>query len=409
MTAATKQAVFEPSRAAGLARLSQFVPRAGRAYGNTRNSDLGPGERSNVSCLSPYLRHRLITEDEVVRAVLATHSLQAAEKFVQEVCWRTYWKGWLEQRPSVWHEYLSELNREQARVAANSGLSRALSQAASGASGIECFDAWVRELTDTGYLHNHARMWFASVWIFTLKLPWTLGADFFYRHLLDGDAASNTLSWRWVAGLQTRGKHYVARADNIARYTGGRFDPTGDLNEDAEALDGPELPAASKLRMLPPVPSGGDVVLLLTEDDLSPEVWHLAGHRVAGVAALPADASYPGLSARVVAFKQAALDEALARAGHHFACPTLALGITPHDALAAFCKQCIGAHIITAEVPVGPARKCVSELQQTLARSGSTLFEVRSQWDGALWPHARKGFFQLKEKIPGVLEQLEVL
>jgi deoxyribodipyrimidine photo-lyase len=66
----------------------------------------------------------------------------------------------------------------------------------------------VQELVETGYLHNHARMWFASIWIFTLRLPWELGADFFLRHLLDGDAASNTLSWRWVAGLHTKGKHY---------------------------------------------------------------------------------------------------------------------------------------------------------------------------------------------------------
>ena len=94
-----------------------------------------------------------------------------------------------------------------------------------GETGIECFDAWSAELCETGYLHNHARMWFASIWIFTLKLPWRLGADFFYRHLLDGDAASNTLSWRWVAGLHTRGKPYAARADNIATYSGGRFTP----------------------------------------------------------------------------------------------------------------------------------------------------------------------------------------
>ncbi len=76
-----------------------------------------------------------------------------------------------------------------------------------------------------GYLHNHARMWFASIWIFTLRLPWVLGADFFMRHLCDGDPASNTLSWRWVAGLHTRGKTYLARASNIATYTGGRFTP----------------------------------------------------------------------------------------------------------------------------------------------------------------------------------------
>ncbi len=79
-------------------------------------------------------------------------------------------------------------------------------QATTGRTGLACFDAWARELLDVGYLHNPARMWFASLWIFTLELPWALGADFFLRHLLDGDPASNTLSWRWVGGLQTPGK-----------------------------------------------------------------------------------------------------------------------------------------------------------------------------------------------------------
>jgi deoxyribodipyrimidine photo-lyase len=85
-------------------------------------------------------------------------------------------------------------------------------RAVNGQTGLTCFESWVTELVETGYLHNHARMWFASIWILTLGLPWRLGAVFLYRHLLDGDAASNTLGWRWVAGLQTRGKPYPADA-----------------------------------------------------------------------------------------------------------------------------------------------------------------------------------------------------
>ena len=112
------------------------------------------------------------------------------------------------------------------QLVTQSGLRQACELACFGQTGIECFDTWARELTTTGYLHNYARMWFASIWIFTLKLPWQLGPDFFLRHLLDGDTASNTLSWRWVAGLQTVGKTYLARAANISRYTGGRFKPT---------------------------------------------------------------------------------------------------------------------------------------------------------------------------------------
>ena len=80
---------------------------------------------------------------------------------------------------------------------------------------IEPFNDWVEILKSTGYLHNHVRMWFASIWIFFLGIPWQLGAKFFYQNLLDGDIASNLLSWRWVAGLQTKGKRYIASEINI--------------------------------------------------------------------------------------------------------------------------------------------------------------------------------------------------
>ena len=95
---------------------------------------------------------------------------------------------------------------------------------------------WVEELVNENYLHNHTRMWFASIWIFTLNLPWQLGANFFMRHLLDGDSASNTLSWRWVAGLQTIGKHYLATASNISKFTNNVHKPQN-LNEDALPLN----------------------------------------------------------------------------------------------------------------------------------------------------------------------------
>ena len=78
-------------------------------------------------------------------------------------------------------------------------------------------------------------MWFASIWIFTLNLPWQKGAEFFMKHLFDGDAASNTLSWRWVAGLQTKGKHYVAQAWNISKFTNNKYQNVK-LNENALPL-----------------------------------------------------------------------------------------------------------------------------------------------------------------------------
>ena len=205
---------FPPSRAEALQRLARFVPAAGRIYERERNTDAGPEQPSRVSLLSPYVRHRVITEYEILAEVLADHSLSVAEKFVQEVLWRTYWKGWMEMRPSVWARFLQERDRHRDSFHDQ----RAIADAENGSTGIEGFDDWAKELVETGYLHNHARMWFASIWIFTLRLPWTLGADFFLRHLLDADVASNTLSWRWVAGLQTVGKTYLATTDNISWY-----------------------------------------------------------------------------------------------------------------------------------------------------------------------------------------------
>ena len=111
----------------------------------------------------------------------------------------------MEGRKKVWEDYNKKLAFLKDDVNFKS-LKKDYSKAVNGNSGIDCFDSWVNELVTTGYLHNHSRMWFASIWIFTLNLPWELGADFFYKNLLDADPASNTLSWRWVAGLQTEGK-----------------------------------------------------------------------------------------------------------------------------------------------------------------------------------------------------------
>ncbi|MGD8767512.1 MAG: FAD-binding domain-containing protein, partial [Methyloceanibacter sp.] len=154
---------WKPERAHGLERLLAFAPKAGAEYAKLRNYDLGPGAHDHVSTLSPWIRHRLILEEEVVSAVLARHSFAAASKFIQEVFWRTYWKGWLELRPAVWRDYRRRLEVLSAELERDSNLRLRWEEAEGGSTGITCFDAWVDELTKTGYLHNHARMWFASI------------------------------------------------------------------------------------------------------------------------------------------------------------------------------------------------------------------------------------------------------
>jgi len=210
---------FEASRAKALDKLNYFVENNLSEYSKLRNFDFGPENRSNISCLSPYITHGIISEKEVIKKSLSKFSFSKNEKFIQEVLWRTYWKGWLELRPDVWSDYLIELNNIKDKFKNNQNYLRAIE----GKTNVECFNVWINELKENNYLHNHTRMWFASIWIFTLDLPWQLGAEFFMQHLYDGDAASNTLGWRWVAGIQTQGKHYLASEWNIRKFTNNRF------------------------------------------------------------------------------------------------------------------------------------------------------------------------------------------
>ena len=220
--------MFEATRAKALNQLDNFVENNLGEYSRLRNFDFGPKKRSNVSCLSPYITHGIINEKEVIQKSLNKFSFSKNEKFIQEVLWRTYWKGWLELRPNVWTDYLVELNQIKNEFQNNEDYLSAID----GKTNIGCFNEWVRELKENNYLHNHTRMWFASIWIFTLELPWQLGAEFFMQHLYDGDAASNTLGWRWVAGVQTQGKHYLASEWNIKKFTNNRFQNIK-LNENA--------------------------------------------------------------------------------------------------------------------------------------------------------------------------------
>ncbi len=219
---------FEASKAAALNRLNNFVEKNLSEYSKLRNFDFGPEKRTNISGLSPYITHGVISEKEVIEKSLSKFSFSKNEKFIQEVLWRTYWKGWLELRPNVWTDYLVELNKIREEYKDNQNYKNAID----GKTNIECFNFWVTELKKNNYLHNHTRMWFASIWIFTLELPWQLGAEFFMQHLYDGDSASNTLGWRWVAGIQTQGKHYLASEWNIKKFTNNRFNSIK-LNENA--------------------------------------------------------------------------------------------------------------------------------------------------------------------------------
>ncbi|WP_311274934.1 FAD-binding domain-containing protein [Methylobacterium sp. WCS2018Hpa-22] len=367
------------TRAAGLDRLSVFLADEGAEYAGSRNFDRGPEGRSTTSALSPYLRRRLITEAEVVAAAVAAFGDEGAEKFVSEVFWRTYFKGHLETHPAAWTGYLALAAEGVERLAVEPGLRRTYEAAIEGRSGIDCFDAWALELVETGWLHNHARMWFASIWIFTLRLPWALGAEFFMRHLVDGDPASNTLSWRWVAGLHTRGKHYVARAENIRRYTDGRFDAVG-LDEYPDALDEPMPPREIPLPPADAVPDG-EVALLLHLDDLHPESLPLGAARVVRIGGLVAHSD--GASDLVRALDEAAMAEVLARAAAHFGCPAGHADSGWADSLP----------VVTAWAPVGPSAMVLPQ----------GCLRLRRAWDKAAWPLSNRGYSRLRKAIPQLI------
>lgn len=399
---------FEPTRAAGLNRLEAFQSAMGRQYASERNHDHGPSDRSNVSALSPWVRTRTLLEEELARTALDRYALSTAEKFVQEVCWRTYFKGWLEHRPAVWDEYRKSLQASLDAMERDADLRARWQAAVEGRTGIDCFDAWARELVETGYLHNHARMWFASIWLFTLKLPLELGADFFLRHLMDGDAASNTLSWRWVGGLHTPGKTYLARQSNIEKYTDGRFSPEG-LAREAPALNGFANPPRGKPGPGDRMPEG-DVALLLTEEDYHVETLLPEGRRLVSLAAVSfaEDRSPLGAGAEARRFVEGARDDALARGEAALGCEALLLpgGEAFVEAAVDWASASGAKAVVTGFAPTGWVRPRLAALRAALQKERISLVERQRDWDAAFWPHATAGFFKLKKAMPDTLASL---
>ena len=410
---------WTPTRTRALDRLARFLPSAGTDYAETRGFDDGPvgeapGERgrANVSQLSPWLHAGLICEAEVIEAVLRQHSPREAASFVSEVFWRVYFKGWLEQRPGVWDSFRTTREAAFDRIDANAGLRTAYEEATDGRTGIPAFDTWAHELVKHGYLHNHARMWFASIWIFTLKLDWELGADFFLRHLRDGDAASNTLSWRWVAGLHTQGKTYAARADNIARYTANR--PGGplaaqDLADEAEPLTEAREHGRQPLDLPGPVAPEAlaePYALLLHDEAAShvPLALPAAPSLVIG-AARPESRSPRGVGGPAAQFARGAVADGMEDARRAFECE----GVLWEEGgdLGAILAEAGIDRVACPYLPAGWTRDALMEQLGPLAREGRLIW-LLGDLARATWPHARAGFFRVKKEIEPILGELGI-
>ena len=370
---------FEISREGALKQLDAFINSELANYSFKRNFDLGPKDKSNVSCLSPYISHRLITEYEVAKTVLAKFPYQKVEKYIQEIFWRVYWKGWLELRPQVWTDFIEDLK----------GLKEDdnYKKAINGETQIECFNDWVKELKENNYLHNHTRMWFASIWIFTLNLPWQKGAEFFMKHLFDGDAASNTLSWRWVAGLQTKGKHYVAQSWNISKFTNNKYKNVK-LNENALPVTDKREYKLNPLNFI--TEDNSNENLLLFENELNLENKNLKKYKNIYLVLLSNDARRIKLGQKVLDYKSEIINDQKKRFEDlqiidEVKFQTLADEINSFDVV----HPCIGENF--------------SFLNSIRKKRNLKLNFILGVEDKFSWQFSNKGFFNFKNNIPKIL------
>ena len=211
-----------PTLAAARARIEAVRP---AAYARTRNALEGA-----VSGLSPYITHGFVSLAEVLAGVNARQPLAVQHKFVYELGWRAYFRHVWQHRGTGIFESLHPGPLPDEAYARTLPL-----DIRQGATGVPVIDRAVRTLYATGTLHNHARMWLASYVVHLRKVHWRVAADWLYGHLLDGDLASNHLSWQWVAGT---GSHqpYLFNADNVARYAPPSWHSPGSVIDTSYAV-----------------------------------------------------------------------------------------------------------------------------------------------------------------------------
>jgi len=375
---------FEISRDGALKKLDNFINAELPNYNFKRNFDLGPDDKSNVSCLSPYISHRLITEYEVAKIVLAKFPYQKVEKYIQEIFWRVYWKGWLELRPQVWSDFTEDLKA----LKEDDNYKKAIN----GETQIKCFNDWVNELKENNYLHNHTRMWFASIWIFTLNLPWQKGAEFFMKHLFDGDAASNTLSWRWVAGLQTKGKHYVAQAWNISKFTNNKYQNVK-LNENALPLTDKREYKLSPINL--DYDDNANENLLVFENELNLENHKLKNYKNIYLILLTNEVRKIKLEKKVLDFKTQIINDQKKRLDQ--------IKVINETELQSSAKETISFDVIHPSI--GENYSYLNSLRKKL---NLKLSFILNEEDKFSWQFSNKGYFNFKNNIPNILSKFKI-
>ena len=377
---------FPTSRNNALKKLDDFIENNILDYTKSRNFDFGIQNRKNTSCLSPYVSHGIISETEIINKVLKKHLFNKTEKFIQEVLWRIYWRGWLELRPMVWNDYLIKLKVLNEEYKTNKNYLNAIK----GETNIQCFNDWVNELKETNYLHNHTRMWFASIWIFTLELPWELGAEFFLKHLYDGDSASNTLGWRWAAGIQTPGKHYVASEWNIKKFTNNRYEKIR-LNESAVPIKNNKTYSISKKDFINPKIDDGKI-LLIFDNNLSFEFSDFRDKKFKKILIVNSNEDRQiSLSDNIVKFKESLFQDQLDRL-KKFSIDCEVIKIKD-------IKQ-INENIYALYPSVG------ENLDFVVSNKLQNIQFLYRKIDQFSWKYCTKGFFNFKNYIPQIIRNI---
>ena len=376
---------FYTSREKALESLDIFINKDIVNYSSKRNYDFGPLEKKNVSCLSPYISHRLINEYEISKKVLSKHPYQKVEKYIQEIYWRIYWKGWLELRPKVWNDFIEDLNT----IEENENYYLAIN----GKTKIECFNDWVKEIKEYNYLHNHTRMWFASIWIFTLGLPWQKGAEFFMKHLFDGDAASNTLSWKWVAGLQTKGKHYLAQSWNINKFLNKQYKNI-DLIENALPLIDNREYKISPIEIQKN--NSRNDYLIVFENDLSVENLKIKDYKKIFFVLLENKSRFLKLDSKVLNYKKNIMKDQLNKNDNNFEL------VNENN------TEKLLENLKNFDIVYPSIGENMSFLKKMIKKKKLIINFITREEDIYCWNFSNKGYFNFKSNLPKILAKFQL-
>lgn len=193
------------------------------AYARTRNHLDGA-----VTQLSPFIRHGALTLDEVRNAAIEKVGPKEAEKFVQQLTWRDYWQRLYARNPDmIWHD----VEDYKTGFGPDDYADEMPDDVLCAQTGTACIDQFLTQLLETGYIHNHARLYLAGYICHWRRVKWQVGAKFFLTHLLDGDPASNNLSWQWAASTFSH-KPYFFNLDNVSKYSGPDINTKFNANKD---------------------------------------------------------------------------------------------------------------------------------------------------------------------------------